>query len=114
MSYEPTNWKKGDVVTSEKLNKIENGIAAVGVLVCTADAETGSLNHTWQEIHDAGFAVLRDSYDVITVSMIAYDAEMGYGVVFGNNTYLTETADGYPVFDNGGGDNGGGNGMDAS
>lgn len=27
MSYEPTNWKTGDVVTSEKLNKLEEGVA---------------------------------------------------------------------------------------
>lgn len=27
MSYEPTNWKTGDVVTSAKLNKLENGVA---------------------------------------------------------------------------------------
>ena len=27
MSYEPTNWQSGDVVTSAKLNKIEQGIA---------------------------------------------------------------------------------------
>ena len=26
MSYEPTTWKKGDKVTSTKLNKIEQGI----------------------------------------------------------------------------------------
>lgn len=30
MSYEPTNWKAGDVVTSAKLNKMEQGIAASG------------------------------------------------------------------------------------
>ena len=27
MSYEPTNWKTGDVVTSAKLNKLEEGVA---------------------------------------------------------------------------------------
>lgn len=27
MAYEPTEWECGDVVTAEKLNKIENGIA---------------------------------------------------------------------------------------
>ena len=27
MSYTPTEWKKGDVITATKLNKIENGIA---------------------------------------------------------------------------------------
>ena len=26
MSYTPTEWKKGDLITSEKLNKIEEGI----------------------------------------------------------------------------------------
>lgn len=30
MSYTPTNWKAGDIVTSAKLNKMEQGIAASG------------------------------------------------------------------------------------
>ncbi len=30
MSYEPTNWKTGDVVTSAKLNKLEQGVADAG------------------------------------------------------------------------------------
>ena len=30
MAYEPTNWKAGDVVTSAKLNKMEQGIANTG------------------------------------------------------------------------------------
>lgn len=30
MSYEPTNWKSGDTVTSAKLNKMEQGIANAG------------------------------------------------------------------------------------
>lgn len=33
MSYEPTEWKTGDVITSEKLNKIENGIANSGRVI---------------------------------------------------------------------------------
>lgn len=31
MSYTPTNWQTGDVVTAEKLNKLENGVASGGV-----------------------------------------------------------------------------------
>ena len=27
MSYTPTEWKDGDIITAEKLNKIENGIS---------------------------------------------------------------------------------------
>ncbi len=30
MSYTPTEWKKGDLITSEKLNKIEEGIVDAG------------------------------------------------------------------------------------
>ena len=29
MSYEPTNWKSGDKVTSTRLNKIEQGIKGI-------------------------------------------------------------------------------------
>lgn len=30
MAYTPTEWQSGDIVTSAKLNKIENGIASAG------------------------------------------------------------------------------------
>ena len=29
MAYTPTEWKTGDIVTAEKLNKLENGLANV-------------------------------------------------------------------------------------
>jgi len=55
MSYTPTNWKSGDVITSAKLNKLENGVAASGggCLVLEISLETGALNKTWKEIYDA-------------------------------------------------------------
>ena len=58
MSYMPTEWKSGDTVTSAKLNKIEQGIAAgSGILIAHAIIENGgnppALDKTWQEIHDA-------------------------------------------------------------
>ena len=58
MSYEPTNWKAGDTVTSAKLNKLEQGVARAEVLFVNADPETDTLDRTWQEIYDAGFAVV--------------------------------------------------------
>lgn len=30
MAYEPTVWKNGDVITAEKLNKLENGVGSAG------------------------------------------------------------------------------------
>ena len=41
MSYTPNTWKSGDVVTSAKLNNIEQGIANAALLV-TADENTGA------------------------------------------------------------------------
>ena len=36
MSYEPTVWETGDVVTAEKMNKLELGVVnSCNVLVCT-------------------------------------------------------------------------------
>lgn len=58
MAYEPTNWKTGDVVTSAKLNKLEQGVAAgsgalvnIGVTV-DEQAEVATLQKTGQEILD--------------------------------------------------------------
>ena len=58
MSYEPTNWKDGDLVTSAKLNKIEQGIAendgASILKVSMVYEENGvSLDKTFKEIRDA-------------------------------------------------------------
>jgi hypothetical protein len=41
MSYEKTNWQKGDVITAEKLNNIENELEALDdrVFIVNIDAE---------------------------------------------------------------------------
>lgn len=30
MAYTPTEWSKGDIITAEKLNKLENGVVSAG------------------------------------------------------------------------------------
>lgn len=43
MSYTPTNWQTGDVITAEKLNKMEGGIAAgsaTGLITSSDDFQT--------------------------------------------------------------------------
>lgn len=122
MSYEPTNWKAGDVVTSAKLNKLEQGVAAgSGVLVVhmTVDDATsiGTLDKTWQEIYDAaqnGLVFLTSSpgmgleVKVFDGWLNTVDNSRGYAVTFtevwventsvsgGNITLYAETSDGYP------------------
>ena len=65
MAYNPTNWKSGDVVTSAKLNKLEQGVADAGGggvlvvnVVLNSPTSTPTLDKTWQEIHDADLSVV--------------------------------------------------------
>ncbi len=62
MTYTPTNWKRGDIVTSEKLNNIENGVALANVFPVVTFTGTGSdpFNPTYEceltyaELHELG------------------------------------------------------------
>lgn len=48
MAYEPTQWRSGDTITSERLNKMEQGIAGSGdvyVLHTTMTKTTDENNH---------------------------------------------------------------------
>lgn len=46
MAYEPTTWKSGDVVTSAKLNKLEQGVANTVFIVTLAYDEATSTYST--------------------------------------------------------------------
>ena len=108
MSYEPTNWKSGDTVTSAKLNKMEQGIANAGgggVLVVTVT--DGTLDKTWQEIHDAAPNVLLTYEDdgmtyFFPLYSVGIDQE-DYAVNFADATSpdplncLASAADDYPT-----------------
>ena len=69
MSYEKNIWKTGDVITSTKLNHMEDGIAnAGGILVIgglnfgmgrTSYQFIGTADKTWQEIDNALVAGVR-------------------------------------------------------
>ena len=55
MSYIPTNWQTGDIVTAEKMNKIEGGIQSSGALVVLIENNDGypQLQAPAQTITDA-------------------------------------------------------------
>ena len=50
MSYEPTEWKAGDTITSAKLNKIEQGIAAGGTGDGSSNVEIANI--VWDDEKD--------------------------------------------------------------
>lgn len=54
MAYEKQTWVTGEVITKEKLNHMEDGIAnGGGFLITTINTETGKLDKTWNELHNA-------------------------------------------------------------
>ena len=59
MAYTKNTWNTGDVVTSEKLNHIEDGVKDayemmyVGNVTLNFGSINGTLDKTWQEIFDA-------------------------------------------------------------
>lgn len=86
MAYEPTNWQAGDVVTSAKLNKMEQGIARNDVVECITEditfSSNAALNKTWQEIWDNNY----------TSIMITNGSSKQYGSIIG----LSEATDDSP------------------
>lgn len=61
MAYSPTEWHNGDIISAEKLNKLENGVAngsaSSGLFPITltwnADWSIATLNKTFSEIKTA-------------------------------------------------------------
>ena len=122
MSYEPTNWKAGDTVTSAKLNKLEQGIAAAsgggGVLVVHFDTNTLALDKTYSEIKAAaetGIVVIQtrpSEYFMMSglvTTVVEPPANTVYGIdgisfmIIGESVitqpmqFITDSANGYPT-----------------
>lgn len=51
--YEKQTWVTGEVITKEKLNHMEDGIANSGGVIVAEEDLNWQLNKTWQEICDA-------------------------------------------------------------
>lgn len=122
MAYEPTIWECGDVVTAERLNKLEEAVAALSdccesggdnspLIVNVADSVEMTLDKTWNEIHDAfPNVVLRMSRtsgtaDYAVLSVMQYLSPLDpnttiyqVGMFNGSSAiiYETDSADGYP------------------
>lgn len=125
MSYEPTTWKTGDVITANKLNKIEQGIAAIGdtpvvtdhpimVVNATMSGTTMTLGNTWQEIHDAFEAgklvlIICKEEEFETFLYVVGTHPNNYGVSACSTQsaaftpFAASSASGYPSYDTSGG-----------
>lgn len=60
MAYEPTQWRSGDTITSERLNKMEQGIAGSGdvyVLHTTYNDDDGTVVYSSVELREDGLPI---------------------------------------------------------
>ena len=119
MSYTPTEWVDGDIITAQKLNKMEGGIAAAVCsnlkLEITDNVETPIIsNATYSDIAAAVenggvvFAKIADgenvgqSYIAYVNGLVSIPSESTYGIVLisvtDNNviqfTFVSDSADG--------------------
>lgn len=111
MAYEKQNWQSGDVITSAKLNHMEDGIAGAGGTLVIGGFSydnygniLGTSDKTWQEIDDAlaagarcviVFTVVGGHEQQIVYSTSFYEGE--YTVNTETTTATTTSADGYPT-----------------
>ncbi len=112
--YEKQTWKTGDVITEEKLNHMEDGIASGGVLIVNdnvdSDTNTHTLDKTWKEIKDAyinGVVLIhsvpaglgsKESYEIVIGVYETSGIEKPFEVMFGDSQYGTDSENGYPSF----------------
>jgi hypothetical protein len=119
MAYTKNTWNTGDIVSSQKLNRMEDGIAnsenvfiVGGATYDFADDKlAGTLDKTWQEIHDALqskicviVATDGDNARSIFISAAlanpyAEEGDARYKVVTSDHdeVFITDSKDGYPA-----------------
>ena len=112
MSYTKTTWSDGDVITAQKLNKLENGVANAGSILIVHEND-GTLDKTWQEICDSFINMIPVylyepyengsdfGYALSLVNAVTFSSNYGYCVFIheaSNFTeYVTDSPSGYPM-----------------
>jgi hypothetical protein len=112
MAYEKNTWARGDIVTSAKLNHMEDGIANAGRTLVIGGFRTddngsfvGTSDKTWQEIHDALVAgkecisIIQDGDSVyrVVLDSARYSAGTSEYIISGEINAECNSPDGYPT-----------------
>lgn len=101
MAYEKNTWQSGDVVTSAKLNNIENGIANCnGAISVTVEGSTITLSASYNDILNmisAGvvpFIIFKNADGNNLFALNLYDSSEGdYYTSFNNHDFTATSAD---------------------
>lgn len=113
MSYTPTEWATGDIVTAEKLNNMESGISAASASGGSGLLEVVKIGPGTFTLGDVSYNDVRallakgivpiahytntedESFHEFSLFyQIQYTEGTGYGVDFNDFFFLSETADG--------------------
>lgn len=107
MSYTPTVWNTGDIVSSQKLNKLEEGVEGAYEVMVINDTN-GTLDKTWQEIYDAmaqknqcvivkDRGSIEDGIDHRVIKSVFKDPETEMYTVMSDAAYDATTVTDYPT-----------------
>lgn len=85
MSYQPTNWQANDIITAEKMNKLEQGISTNEPLILTATNSSGrcTLNASYNDL----IAAYAQGRSIVAINETENDTE--YSSCVGINTNYT-------------------------
>lgn len=104
MAYTPTVWATGDVITAEKLNKAENGIASAGAYIVemsawSAQGQTlyASYNDLAAHIDQLIIAQSEGDLGMTRMFLVGLSNSEGYSAFFSNGSdyldFYAESAD---------------------
>lgn len=75
MSYTPTNWATGDVITAEKLNNMESGIDNAGMFVITVKVNNSDVIQSVDKTFEDTLTAINNG--LIPVAIIKQPGEEG-------------------------------------
>lgn len=86
MSYTPTEWATGDVITAEKLNNIEGGLSNLNMVIPILYDEDNGVTYITKAsvlaVAEAGPTIIDFGYDGEYFAAIKMDAIVDSGVVY--------------------------------
>lgn len=103
--YTPNNWKIGDTITAEKLNRLEQAVSTGGTLIIEVVGDY--FNKTWQEIYDALRAGIRVVWLMVDIDTVSSQEVIGafydHGVyeitTITHDNYSASSASAYPTYE---------------
>lgn len=81
MAYEPTNWKSGDVVTSAKLNKLEQGVVDANAVLVVRESWNES-SYVWDCTYEEIYQHMSNGGAVVLIPAMSNVPEPVMSVIF--------------------------------